>query len=396
VRRPSPAILSLAAALLLPGAPAAAQQKGADPAKLREMEAKIKREREAEAELKKRTEEIRAEIRQLRDNLVAGAAITQNREAELSRLEAEVKRLEAQERAADGDFQRRQAQLSQILAALQRITLRPPATLLAARSEDANDTVRGALLLRSLVPELENRAKVLRQEIEAYAALRQLLKERRELVGRVDRALGQDRRALALLMERKAQLLRDTEEEQDRLRERLEKLTRDAATLREFLQRVQAESAKPEIARGAPRTAALTEPAQRRAVAAHRGKLTPPAQGRLISAFKPDKDEGQFNKGVLIEARKGAQAVAPFDGQVMFAGPFRGYGRILIIDHGDGYLSVLTGLERTDAIVKQWVLAGEPVGAVGAFDADGPRLYYELRHQGRPINPAPWLAVNRS
>nr|WP_242480579.1 peptidoglycan DD-metalloendopeptidase family protein [Rhodovibrio sodomensis] len=112
-------------------------------------------------------------------------------------------------------------------------------------------------------------------------------------------------------------------------------------------------------------------------------------------------------KGIEIVTRPGAQVVAPYDGKVVYAGPFRGYGRILIIEHGGRYHSLLAGLERIDAVVGQWVLAGEPVGVMaggataGGTGAGGqinppagrtPKLYVELRRTGQPINPLPWLA----
>jgi septal ring factor EnvC (AmiA/AmiB activator) len=84
--------------------------------------------------------------------------------------------------------------------------------------------------------------------------------------------------------------------------------------------------------------------------------------------------------------------VAPFDGKVLFAGPFKGYGQILIIGHGDGYHSLLAGLDRVDESVGQWLVAGEPVGVMSQ-SSQKPRLYLELRHDGQPINPLPWLAI---
>ena len=83
--------------------------------------------------------------------------------------------------------------------------------------------------------------------------------------------------------------------------------------------------------------------------------------------------------------------VAPYDGEVEFAGPFRGYGQILIIAHGDGYHSLLAGLDRVDSRVGQRLVAGEPVGTMAAVDK--PHLYLELRHNNQPINPAPWLTT---
>jgi septal ring factor EnvC (AmiA/AmiB activator) len=90
--------------------------------------------------------------------------------------------------------------------------------------------------------------------------------------------------------------------------------------------------------------------------------------------------------------RPGGQVIAPFDGRIEFAGPFRGYGQILIIEHGDGYHSLLAGLDRIDGEVGQWLVAGEPVGVMPS-DGPGPTLYLELRRHEQPINPLPWLAT---
>jgi septal ring factor EnvC (AmiA/AmiB activator) len=95
---------------------------------------------------------------------------------------------------------------------------------------------------------------------------------------------------------------------------------------------------------------------------------------------------------VTFATRPGAEVVAPFDGRVLFAGAFRGYGQILIIGHGDGYHSLVAGLDRIDSSVGQWLVAGEPIGRMSADEAK-PRLYLELRHNGQPINPLPWLAT---
>jgi septal ring factor EnvC (AmiA/AmiB activator) len=114
--------------------------------------------------------------------------------------------------------------------------------------------------------------------------------------------------------------------------------------------------------------------------------------GRLVRRYGDADELGQTNHGLVLEARPGAQVVAPFDGRIMFAGPFRGYGQILIIEHGDGYHSLLAGLERIDGAVGQWLVAGEPVAAMKTGEAK-PRLYLELRRNGQPINPLPFLAT---
>ncbi len=125
--------------------------------------------------------------------------------------------------------------------------------------------------------------------------------------------------------------------------------------------------------------------------------LVMPARGRLVIRFGDhDSDEPADSKGISIRTRSFAQVVAPYDGRVAYAGPFRGYGQILIIEHGGRYHTLLAGLDRIDAIAGQWVLAGEPVGLMGRAENDDPMLYLELRRTGQPINPLPWLATTDS
>ena len=138
-----------------------------------------------------------------------------------------------------------------------------------------------------------------------------------------------------------------------------------------------------------------------------RGRILPPVRGRIVAAFGQPGADGQPNRGIAFATAADGQVVAPFAGQVMFAGAFRSYGLVLIIDHGEGYHSVILGLVRIDATAGQWVAAGEPVGAGPAASgaasgaADGAPngagrtgIYLELRRAGQPIDPAGWLAAS--
>ncbi len=153
---------------------------------------------------------------------------------------------------------------------------------------------------------------------------------------------------------------------------------------------------RPPIATAAAPPPARTDPGRPkslRSFAAARGAMVFPASGRVSRRYGEAEGVGMSSKGLTIQTRSGAQVVAPFEGRVEFAGPFRGYGQILIIEHGDGYHSLLAGLDRIDGAVGQWLVAGEPVGVMKSGGGEAkPALYIELRHHGQPIDPGPWLA----
>jgi septal ring factor EnvC (AmiA/AmiB activator) len=120
-----------------------------------------------------------------------------------------------------------------------------------------------------------------------------------------------------------------------------------------------------------------------------------PIAGPVAAAFGQEAP-GPRNRGIVIRPAPGQPMAAPADGRVVFAGPFRSYGLLLIIDHEDGYHSLLSGMTRLRVGVNQWVRAGEPVGSFDELGETGPQLYVELRRNGRPVNPLPWLAASDS
>lgn len=125
------------------------------------------------------------------------------------------------------------------------------------------------------------------------------------------------------------------------------------------------------------------------------GKMPYPARGKVVGQYGQTNDVGHVVKGITIQTRHDAQVIAPYDGQVVFSGPFRGYGLLLIIEHSEGYHTLLAGMARIDVAVGQRLLAGEPVGVMGPEDTK-PSLYVELRRNGQPVNPVPWLSAQKS
>jgi septal ring factor EnvC (AmiA/AmiB activator) len=117
------------------------------------------------------------------------------------------------------------------------------------------------------------------------------------------------------------------------------------------------------------------------------GDLRRPS-GKIISHFGNTSGGTAFSKGIVVETRPEADVVAPYDAEVVFAGPFRDYGRMVILRHSDGYHTLLAGMSALNCTPGQFLLEGEPLGSMGRR---APHLYMELRKDGKPVDPLPWF-----
>jgi septal ring factor EnvC (AmiA/AmiB activator) len=410
-------------ALFLPAVPAAAQ--APDPAEIEAIERQLGAESGRVSDLESQSKALAGEVAQLQQDLIAAAKTAQDSEDELSGIESTLAALEEEAAMAERELGASRGQLAAILGALQRLALQPPEAMLLGPATPL-DTVRGATLLKVALPAVEGRARALKAELESLRTLRAEIDERRRALAEAAARLEAERQAIGALIEQKQALQQATESERAALGERVAMLSRQAADLKELMAQLTippppVPEVKPAVPGDDGETTAmvvpptppeevqptaqpaalmrLDRPAEIRAFPADKASLVLPARGKVVIRFGDEVDAGE-SKGLQIATRPGAQVVAPFDGQVVFQGPFRGYGEILILEHAGGYHTLLAGLGRTDAIVGQWLLAGEPVGvmgpAAGSSSGLSPELYVELRQDGQPINPLPWLDISDS
>ncbi len=424
-------------ALALTATLALAQESGKDAKienRLREIENSVSADRVAAQELSSREQHLADELGEIRTQMAAALSSARDHEAAMTDLEQELAALAEEEATKLQALQERRQELGGTLAALQRIALRPQAALLVTPA-DPNDIVRSGLLLRTAVPRIERRARDLRREVDTLAQLRTRIASRRQDLVAAGDALSQQQFLLTSLANQKANVLEQTRESRAAALARIERMTEEAQSLEELLAKLEADRIerariareREKLARERAEQLARATPAPRPqtpapessvpaapapgslagippgapSIATARGALTPPAAGNVVIAYGDDTEFGGKSRGVTYQTRPGSLVVAPWDGQVAFAGPFRTFGRILIIEHGEGYHSLLAGMQRIDAPVGQWVLAGEPVGITGGAEdstaetaQEQSRVYVELRRDGQPINPLPWLAAS--
>ncbi|MBM3516147.1 MAG: peptidase M23, partial [Alphaproteobacteria bacterium] len=357
----------------------------------------------------------------------------QDQEYSLLVLENRLGDLEKEEAALNARLADRDKQMGEVLMALERLALRPGDALTLSPLRPA-DAVRTAILLRAAVPSVRASARTLQAELSDLYAVRNEMTTQRERIAlgaanlvtkrgdleKLEKSRAERQTELAVAFNEATLRLEQLAGEAQDLRELLEKLNgekrrrdEEARKIAEEKKRLAAEEAERQRAEAAktpaPEQTAVappaTEPAappapevdlaplvaELRPFSEARGTLPFPVIGSVTQLYgEADGGAGLRSKGISIKTRPSAQVVAPFDGVVAFAGPFRAYGLLLIIEHSEGYHSLLAGLGRVDGVVGQRVLAGEPVGSMD--DEANPSLYVELRRDGQPMNPLPWLA----
>ncbi|XSG81842.1 MAG: murein hydrolase activator EnvC family protein [Methyloligella sp. ZOD6] len=370
----------------------------------------------------------------LNEALIEAGRRVQASEAKLSRTEAKLKEMSDQVEAVQSSITDRKRTIVKMLSAMQRIGRTPPPALVTPR-EDALAVVRSAMLLAKVFPELKYQADLLSEELDRLVALEDGIRQERDREKADTERLAAERSQLDALLEQKKQRLQESQSELVSVKERTEEQAKEVNNLGELVEKLDEQIAKAEIAQYEAEVAAeqalrerqeqqmlggteddnLVEvkPETKKVAFASPGRMKPaipfaetkgelplPAQGKYLAKFGDEDELGGTRKGASLATRPKARVTAPADSWVVYSGPFRSYGQLLILNAGGGYHILLAGMDRIDVTVGQFVLAGEPIAemgvASGSDDKDRassrPALYVEFRKDGQPIDPDPWWA----
>lgn len=325
-------------------------------------------------------------------------------EDEIGRTETRIAALRRKEEPLVRRLAERRALLAEVLAALQRMGRRPPPAIVV-RPEDALTSVRSAILLGAAVPDLRARAEAVAASLKELTEVRAHLDGERARLKADATQLIEERQRVQLLIAERKKAEAESREALDAERRNASELARKSTSLKELIDRLDAEVAAaapaPQAAPGTP-SGASGRIAPAIAFAEAKAMLPRPVSGVEIRSFGEDDGLGGTAQGLSIATRSAAQVISPADGWVVYAGPFRSYGQLLIVNCGDGYHVLLAGMERIDVEVGQFVLAGEPVAVMGdqrlasagaaGVGASQPLLYVEFRKDGTAIDPGPWWA----
>ena len=387
-----------------------------------------KKAAETQEKLKLEIDAIGEDRRKLNQALIDGAARLSETEDRIVETEGRLKPLDDSERSLRRSLESRRDTIAEVLAALQRIGRHPPPAIMV-RPEDALQSVRTAIMLGAVLPDMRVQAEALASDLADLLRIRKEIADEKERLVRDVASRTEERQRIALLVQERQKKQAETEKVLDAERQRSLVLARQVDDLKDLIGKVELGlDAASRAARAASRAdekakdnridlAALNDPGRLTPAitfAAARGRLPLPVNGPRIREFGVPDGLGGTEKGISIAARPTSQVTAPCDSWVVYAGPFRNYGQVLILNAGGGYHVVLAGMDRISVNVGQFVLTGEPVAVMRnsasgngsratatqastspAASSDKPVLYVEFRKDGTPIDPSPWWAASK-
>ncbi len=385
---------------------------------LEALRAEQRRTLENEAKLKREIESIGDDRRKFNQQLIDTAARVAAVDERIAKTQERLNLYDESEQGLRQSLDERRAVIAEVLAAMQRIGRHAPPALML-RAEDALQSVRSAMMLGAVLPEMRFQTESVAADLAELVQLRKQIADERDKLARDLLIIADERQRLSLMIDERQKKQADVEKVLADERQRAAQLARQAADLRDLIGKL--EAGLDTAARAArlagrppddkkvldirPDLAALKDPGRLTpavAFASAKGTLPLPVNGVRIKEFGAPDGMGGTEKGLSISTRPGGQITAPCDGWVVYAGTFRNYGQLLILNAGGGYHVLLAGMERISVDLGQFVVTGEPVAVMGggglstiaiALGSSKPVLYIEFRKDGLPVDPGPWWAA---
>ena len=383
---------------------------------LEEVEASLSLSRERIDELKAEIAAMEGDRTQQNAALIAAAQRVKLAEIEVSDVEERISELIVRELEVRGRLDGADAEIANVLAALERISLNPPPALIVD-PDDALGSARGAMLIAAILPQLRDKADTVAADLQALTDIKAAALAEEQTLKANHEVLEEEQLRIATLIAARKQGITQMSAELQAEEAEAVALAEKATSLRELIGALSERAANgasalpatsdpdlpqlsPEAIQLAFADAARTQPAVPFPLA--QGYLALPANGVTVVDFGANDGRGGIAQGQSIVTRADAQVVAPADGWVLYKGPYLNYGQIVILNTGGGYTALLAGLDTITAEIGQFVQLGEPLGTMGSRTIgrtvttsagnDQPTLYIELRQDNEPFDPAGWWA----
>ena len=377
------------------------------------------------------------ELAKMNKQLVEAAKSVQKDEDAITKTEEELKLLQDKLRVTQEDFNKEYESLSELLTAIQNLALHPTDSLLFQPLTPV-EIIQSAILMRETVPFLDKNAAKLKEDLANLKKQKDDLNKKLIKLSAQTKDLKNKQEDLKKLAAQKLVIKKQLEGETNKTKMEAKKLAMEASDLRDLMEKAMREAEIKRQKQEELKRAALErereaqrkleeeqikrlregkglgfegqeeisdEPEEKSSeyaeikakpyvenntkIKSATGQFVRPVRGEIVTAYGEELSKGVSSKGVVFKTRNNAQVVAPYDGTVVFSGPFKGYGNLIIISHDADIVSLIAGMKNIDTENGQMLLAGEPVGVMP--DSENAKLYMEIRKNKKPINPLPWL-----
>jgi septal ring factor EnvC (AmiA/AmiB activator) len=355
--------------------------------KLSDLDKKIKGEKE---ELKKAEKEESKTLKQL-DDINKELSKNKNKlnslNGKLKNLKKKAVDIEGQIKELTRDIAKQKKLFNQRLIALYRYQRSGGMLRTVFSSNSYLDLSRRTKFIVMVLDQDRQTISTFLEQISSIEEKKIALQENCKSLEDTKERITDKKKQVAKKKEAQSELLQKIQEEKELHRANLEKLEKEARELQSLIDSLGKEEEKKKPP---------SSPVKSTGFAKLKGKLPLPVQGKILSRYgkkvDPTLNTTFFQKGIEIAADKGDEVRAIYQGKVLYAQSFKGYGKIIIVDHGDSYYSLSGYLSKILKSPGDRVEAGEVIALSGETGSlKGPRLYFELRHQGKTVDPLPWL-----
>ncbi len=390
-------------------------------AELLQTQENLKASQEQAEQVQKNIDNLQKELTQMQRETADVAIKLQKSETALTDLEDKLDGLEEKRTQQKKSLTGKSAELSAMISTALRLE-RAPKEAVLAMPEGLSGKVHAARAIGMMSEDIRQQMQEINLQINSLKELETGIIKKRDEISKVTANWEARRNELRNALSKRQKLATQLYSQNKLARDRVKQLSKKSRDLQSFIAALEAERRKQELNRKlAEKQAELeqqeankqqtnnqeyNQPVIRKKPirAAHSniklrefpqsgGKLHLPVSGKILASYGQKKGLNETMKGVDIQTRAGAQVIAPYDGEVMFAGDFMDYGLVVILRHSNQYHTLLAGFASLECEAGQFLLEGEPVGVMGSGGVTSKRLYMELRKEGKPINPAPMFSA---
>lgn len=347
--------------------------------KLKEIESKVAAEKAHQEELKAAADKLEKDMKGLKGNLIDTTKSVQKNERTLQDIENKIVDLQKQKQELEDTLKAKRASLANLILALERIRRLPPETLIA-RPDAPLETAQAATVMGSILPEINKRANQLKTDLQTLSEVETDLNNQKAEVEKATATLKSNKDKMDKLVADRSKALETTKKKVAAKQQEIANLTKEATDFRDLIKKLEKKNREIDARTG---NTSKRDKSSDTGPALGTGRL--PVSGIIKTRYGEADEIGATSQGIIFSAREGSVVVAPLGGIVRYAGTFRNYGKIVLIEHKNKFHSLVAGLGKVDTFVGQRVEAGEPIGTLPSSSG---RLYYELRYQGDPVNPS--------